>query len=174
MSVTPQATLYIAASLNGLITKGADDSSWVAAGDEEIFAKVGAETGCVLVGRKTFEQYQGSIYPVPNALNVVLSSNVVTSDNAQVVYVKNLTEAQQVIAARGFTRFMVAGGAAVIAACLQARLIDKIYLSLHPYIFGTGLSVIGDYAGDMALDFISIHHQHADFLVLEYNVRAYR
>ncbi|MEO8638178.1 MAG: hypothetical protein ABI430_04750 [Candidatus Taylorbacteria bacterium] len=31
------------------------------------------KAGCVVVGKKTFQQYFGDIYPVASALNIVLS-----------------------------------------------------------------------------------------------------
>ncbi len=54
-----KATLYIASTLNGLMTEGKTNTSWVSEHDEIMFAKTCNETGCILVGRQTFDQFQG-------------------------------------------------------------------------------------------------------------------
>lgn len=165
------ATLYIASSLNGKMTEGETNSSWVSPNDEVMFAKTCADIGCILVGRKTFDQYQGVVYPVKNAVNIVLTSSPRQSNDPNVIYVQNLDQALAQVKQRGFNRFMVVGGANVIGQCLQQNLVDRIYLSLHPYIFGTGLSMIGTFAGNLDLAFQGIKHQEKDFVLMEYSVK---
>lgn len=165
-----KATLYIASSLNGKMTEGATNSSWVSPADEKMFASVCKDIGCILVGRTTFNQYQGVVYPVKDTVNIVLTTNVRESTDNNVVYVQNLDQALTEIQHRGFDRFVLVGGANVIAQCLRADLIDRIYLSLHPYIFGDGLSIIGDFKGNIDLKFESIKYQHEEFILLDYSV----
>ena len=108
-----KSTLYIASSINGFMTRGESDSGWVSDKDEAIFAETCQKVGCLLVGRKTFDQYQGVVYPVPNAVHVVLSSQERTSDNPNVHFVKNLDEALAKFAELGFDRFVAVGRAVV-------------------------------------------------------------
>jgi dihydrofolate reductase len=169
-----KATLYIASSLNGLMTNGVTDSSWVSSHDEEMFAATCKQAGCILVGRQTFDQYQGVVYPVPDAVNVVLTSQDRHSDHENIIYQPQFEAALSKIESMGFNRFIVVGGAKVIAQCLNKKIVDTIYLSLHPYIFGRGLSIIGDYIGDIDLEFTGIRDQHAECLLLEYKVKNYK
>ncbi len=169
-----KATLYVASSLNGLMTNGPTNSSWVSGGDEVLFAETCKEVGCILVGRQTFDQYQGVVYPVPGAKNIVLTAQDRTSEREDVFFEKNLQKAFERIDALGFKRFVVVGGAKVIEQCLNQRLIDKFYISLHPYLFKEGLSIVGGYRGDIDLEFVGIKHQHHEFTLLEYNVKNYK
>jgi dihydrofolate reductase len=169
-----KATLYVASSLNGLMTEGKTNSSWVSEHDEIMFAKTCSEIGCILVGRQTFDQYQGVVYPVPDTVNVVLTSENRTSDNENVIYKNDFDTAVQKIKDLGFERFIVVGGAHVIAQCLEQQLVDRVLLSLHPYIFGDGLSIIGNYQSNIDLKFEGIKHQHNEFVLLDYSVSEYK
>lgn len=165
------ATLYIASSLNGKMTEGATNSSWVSPHDEKMFASVCKDIGCILVGRTTFDQYQGVVYPVKDTVNIVLTTNVPESMDNNVVYVQNFDQALAEIRQHGFDRFVVVGGANVVTQCLRADLVDRIYLSLHPYIFGDGLSIIGDFKGNIDLKFEGIKYQYEEFILLDYSVK---
>ncbi len=169
-----KATLYVASSLNGKMTEGATNSSWVSPHDEIMFAKTCKEIGCILVGRTTFDQYQGTVYPVKDTVNVVLTTTDRQSTDANVVYAQDIDAALAEIQRRGFNRFVVVGGAKVIGQCLTKNLVDRLYLSLHPYIFGHGLSFIGDFVGSLDLGFQSIKHQEQDFILLDYSVKGIR
>lgn len=48
------------------------------------------------------------------------------------------------LGARGVTSVLVEGGARVITALLQARLVDRLAICIAPKILGTGVEAIGD------------------------------
>ena len=129
--------------------------------------------GCILVGRTSFDQYKGVIYPLTNVMNIVLTSQDRQSDDESVRYVSTLDEALEIIQELGFDRFVIAGGASVIRQCLDRQLVDKMLVSLHPYMFGEGLSITGQYTGNITLKFEDVKRQHEDFILLEYSVRSY-
>ncbi len=164
-----KSTLYVASSINGLMTRGESDSQWVSDRDEKIFADFCRRAGCILVGRKTFDQFLNVVYPVPGAHNIVLSLKP-GPDNSLVHYAKNLNEALEKIHALGFDRFVTVGGSNVIGQVLNAGLIDEVLVSFHPYIFGKGLPTTGDFAGDLNLKFMEIVEQHQELLLLRYTV----
>ncbi len=51
--------LYMATSVNGLITKGKDDSDWVAETDWNEFDSLMRDCGFMVMGRKTYEIFGG-------------------------------------------------------------------------------------------------------------------
>ena len=169
-----KATLYIESSLNGKMTEGQTNSSWVSEHDEIMFARTCQEIGCVLVGRQTFDQYQGVVYPVPETQNVVLTSNQDRPDQKNVTFRNDLSSALQTIEDLGFDRFVVVGGAQVIKQCLDHKIVDQVLLSLHPYIFGNGLSIVGEYEGNVTLEFEAVKHEHKEFLLVQYKVIQYK
>lgn len=169
-----KTTLYVASSLKGMMTEGDKNSSWVSEQDEIMFAKTCKNVGCILVGRQTFDQYQGVVYPVPETKNVVLTSEDSKDIVEQVSFQKNFDAALEYIENSGFDRFVVVGGAKVISQCLERKIVDRILLSVHPYIFGNGISIIGDYQGRMDLKFVSVREANDSFVLLEYEVINYK
>ena len=165
-----KAILYVATSLNGMMTQGETNSDWVSEEDEKMFAEVCSGVGAILVGRQTFDQYQGIVYPVPETQNIVLTSQERVSDDPNVKYASNFDMALSLMEDSGIDRFIVVGGANIIGQCLQKGLVNTIYLSLHPFIFSNGLSMIGDFNGDMNLTFKGVKHQSTNFILLEYGV----
>ena len=116
-----KCTLYLAISINGLITRGATDSDWVSDEDEELFAEICAQAGCILVGRQTFDQYQGTVYPVPDTTHVVLTSQKDrVSDHPDVYFESDLAAAFKRFSELGFERFIAVGGASVASQCMKS------------------------------------------------------
>src|SRR5260221_4430301 len=94
---------YPAISLDGFIARPDGDSNWVTAEDERMFADEVQKAGCVVVGSKTFRQYQGVIYPLPNATTFVCTSRPVQSADPRVQYLGgNVPEILEQIRKAGF------------------------------------------------------------------------
>lgn len=66
-------TLYMAVSSDGFIAKEDGDSGWVSKTDSIIFREKCKEIGCIVLGKRTFEQFRGSLYPFKDITNFVLT-----------------------------------------------------------------------------------------------------
>ncbi len=138
MAKTMKVILHLAISADGFIAKTNGDSDWVAPADEILFTNRIQEAGCIVVGKKTFEQYQGAIYPVEGVFNIVLTRNQDATFRGATV----ATSAQEAIKRatnEGCSGVLIAGGGHTSAAFLEANLIDEIYFSVYPLIFGEGI-----------------------------------
>lgn len=166
-----KATLYIATSLNGMITKGKTNSDWVSEVDADNFDRICQEHGCILVGGNTFRQYQDEIYPIEDTANIVLSSQEYEHSYEQTYFENNFKSAIEKIETLGYDRFLIAGGADIAKQCLEAKLVDKVFLSLHPLIFSNGLNMAENFGYDAHLEFQQIVQTHPEFLLIEYNVK---
>lgn len=83
-----KVTLYMAISIDGHIAKKDGDSDWVSEVDSKIFEKKIKEAGCIVVGRKTFDQYYGDLYPIEGVTNIVLTTDATRQDkNENVIFV---------------------------------------------------------------------------------------
>jgi dihydrofolate reductase len=131
-------TLDLAISADGFIARLNGDSDWVDTGIENFFKNRAREAGCLVVGRTTFEQYQGDLYPVEGAINIVLTSNPDTKI-AGAFSASSPAEAVALAEDKGCAGILVAGGARTSAAFLEAGLIDEIFFSVHPLILGQGM-----------------------------------
>ena len=142
-------TLHLAVSHDGYIAKLDGDSSWVSSVDEDLFVKRAREAGCLVVGRRTFEQYRGSIYPISAILNIVLTTDAkYASLEPNVVTASSADEAVTMAQEKGIHRMLVAGGAQTARAFYERGIVNEIYLSVHPLVLGAGISVLEGLEGD--------------------------
>ncbi len=134
-----KTTLHMAVSADGYIAKADGDSNWVSSIDEELFFTRVRESGCVVIGKRTYEQYKGSIYPVSGAINIVLSSQKIDSGDANIVYAGSPVEALKIAKEHGSKGVLVSGGAKVSSSFLKEDMLDEIFFTVHPILLGAGI-----------------------------------
>jgi dihydrofolate reductase len=131
-------TLHMAVSIDGFIAKPDGNSDWVSLADEILFLKRCVDAGCLALGRKTFDQYKGKIYPVALADNIVISRDI-QKDEGAVFFVTSPRAALAKAESLGHDKLLLAGGGRISAAFLDENLIDEIFLSVHPLVLGKGI-----------------------------------
>ena len=129
-------TLYLATSVNGLITFGNDDSDWV--NDWEIFTAKIKEYGIIAMGRRTFE-CAGDLFPYQNALNIVTSTTLPPKNDDKAVF-GNFSPPEIINLAqeKGFGRLLLVGGSNTVKQFLDQNLVNNIIFTIHPLLFGQG------------------------------------
>lgn len=145
-----KCVLHLAVSSDGFIAKPDGDSDWVAPADELLFKARAKELGSLVVGNRTFKQYQDTIYPVEGALNIVLSSEIGDSA-ANVVFATSPQQAIDIAESAGCTGLLIAGGAKTSAAFLESDLIDEVFFSIHPIELGEGIKPFGKRSDEVKL-----------------------
>lgn len=135
-------TLHMAISMDGFIAKSDGDSDWVSKVDSDLFEKRCKETGCIVVGRKTFEQFHGSLYPMKSVLTLVLTSNNdAKSKEKNVVFVNSAKQAIELATEKGYKNILIAGGGHTNGAFLYDNLVNEIFLSVHPIVLNKGIKL---------------------------------
>src|SRR3989344_9137728 len=111
-------TLYNAVSIDGFIAKLDGDSDWVSESDAEIFESTCQAAGCIVMGKTTFEQFKGSLYPMKGIQNIVMSAS---SDHAftKGVEFANSPHVAFEIAERAKNRIVLIGGGKTNASFLE-------------------------------------------------------
>ena len=164
-----KVTLHLAISADGFIAKLDGDSSWVAPADEALFKERAREAGCLVVGKKTFDQYHGEIYPVADVLNIVMSRHP-QPEEAGILYVSSPQEAIAVAQERS-AGLLIAGGGLVSGSFLEAGLIDEVFLSVHPLFLYDGIRPFGTVKADAKLQFIDSRELGDGLIELHYGVQ---
>jgi dihydrofolate reductase len=143
---------YPAATLDGYIADTRGRSDWVSAQDNQAFASLARDSGAVIVGRRTFDQYQGQNL-VPGAHTYVLTHNpALGSDDPDVTYiVGGALEAMRRLHAAGHAQAVLAGGGDTSGSFAKANLIDEAWISFYPLILGAGTKLLGSHQGSMRL-----------------------
>lgn len=161
--------LHLATSADGFIARENGDSDWVSRVDEKLFESRSKEAGCLVVGKRTFDQYKGSIYPVSGALNIVLTSEPYTQPlDSSIVFASSPEEAVDLAEKNGNSQMVVAGGARTARSFLDAGLIDEIFLSVHPIILHKGIKPFEDVMHDGRYKFVEEKQLEEDIKELHY------
>ncbi len=147
-------TFIIAAlSTDGFIAQQRDQAStdWTSAEDRQFFQKMTKAARVVVMGRTTFETLGR---PLPGRLNVVYTSqdreDFLESQGLQdqnystdVLQVANSSPISVVekLKVQGFDQVAVCGGSSIYTQFMQAGLVDKLYLTVEPVLFGDGVKL---------------------------------
>jgi dihydrofolate reductase len=120
--------------------------------DTRISAEIGAGTGAVLIGRRTFDVGVGlwgdTPFPVPTFVLTSRAHEPMPMASATFTFVTDgVGEAvRQARAAAGDRNVLVMGGAGVAQACLRAGLVDEIQLQVVPVLLGSGVRLFDRHA----------------------------
>lgn len=160
--------LMMAVTADGKIARSSDHfPDWTSPEDKKMFQAVSKEHGVVIMGEKTFKTFPK---PLPDRLNVVFTLEKNPPDTAGVKWVSG--EPEKVLAElekEGYKSAILGGGTYMNSQFLEQKLIDEIWLTLEPKIFGDGLGVFGgDFEVDLKL--ISLEKINDDSVVVKYKV----
>ncbi len=158
----------MAMTADGKIARSSDHfPDWTSKEDKKMFAETTKKYGVVIMGESTFKTFPK---PLPDRLNVVftLEKNPPKIENVKWVSgepEKVLEELER----GGYESAILGGGANLNAQFLKKKLIDEIWLTIEPKIFGDGLGVFG---GDfnINLNMINIEKINEDSVVVKYKV----
>lgn len=129
---------------------------WSSPEDKKLFFSTTRKAGALIIGHNTFRTFPS---PLPGRLHVVLTRD--TSDKTDLPGVVEYTDKspQEIVAgleARGYSEAVMAGGAGANALFLQAALVDEIWLTIEPLIFGTGIDLFRAAEFDLRATLISV------------------
>jgi len=132
----------MAVSSDGFIAKKDGNSDWVSKTDSKIFEEKCREKGCVVLGRRTFEQFYGSLYPFNGVTNIILTRDInKISGDDNVKFVNSPQEALKAAKDLGHPEILLIGGGTANGLFIRENLIDEMFLSIHPIILGDGIKL---------------------------------
>lgn len=162
--------LYNAISIDGFIATPDGNSDWVAEADIPFFEKEIEKAGCIIIGRKTFEQYEGELYPVKNVTNIVLTSKPNRENKYENVLFtdKPLKEVLQLAEEKGFKNVLLVGGGTVNGSFLDENLIDEIIVDIHPIVLGKGIKLFEANPTILNYEKVSCKNLESDLTLIRY------
>jgi dihydrofolate reductase len=131
-----------------------DPPTWTSHEDKRMFAAVSRQAGVVVMGRATFEAMPK---PLEGRLNVVLTAHpaAFAPVPGRVEYTADPPAAVlDGLARRGYAEVIVGGGASVYRQFFAAGLVDELWLTVEPLLFGAGISLLGDESAEVRLRLI--------------------
>lgn len=150
-------------SLNGKTIKGNDPNiySWTSKEDSQMFFSLIEKNNLIVMGSKTYEIARKIIKHKKNKLRVVLTKTPKKYLGEEIKGILEFTKENPLklvkrLEDRGYKRMLVVGGRAINTLFLKSKLVNEIYLTIEPKIFGLGKNLINEEALDVKLKLISI------------------
>lgn len=151
---------------DGFIAKDKSHSPflWSSKEDKKHFIDMTKRAGVVVMGSETFKT-------LPHALkertNIVYSRSQTfeeaeTTSDEPAVLIEKLEK-------RGFKEVAICGGSTIYTMFLKARVVDTIYLTIEPILFGAGMSMLKEDL-HVHLELVNHHKTEGGTLILEYKV----
>mgnify|MGYP001619326673 CR=1 FL=1 len=163
--------IYCAVTLNGKIAKGQSDSiDWTTKEDKKLFAVETKKAGVVVMGHNTFRSIG---QPLKDRLNVVLTSKNKDSENLPGLLEYTSQKPEQILETlkgRGFKKVFVIGGSVINTLFLKENLVDEVWITLAPRIFGYGINLVSDEHLEKKLNLLSVEKLKEDLLLLKYKL----
>jgi dihydrofolate reductase len=148
-------------TLDGKITKWGDPHvmRWSSPEDQKYFRKIWNESPLIVMGSSTFDF--DPIKPSPNSLLVIMTKNPAKYKQYEVAgqlefsdeFPAALTERFH---SKGYDQMLVVGGPHIATSFFRAGLVDELWLTLEPKIFGKGGNFVVEDELDVNLKLISI------------------
>lgn len=133
-----------AVTLDGNIATADGNSDWPTEEDGNLFEEQVRRSGAVIVGRRTFEQYKGEVFPISGTTTLVWTHQPDTGQAYEgVEYMDGRPE--EVITTlekKGFRECVLAGGSITNDAFITAGLVDEIVITIYPLLFGGGMRLL--------------------------------
>jgi dihydrofolate reductase len=158
--------IIAAMTADGFIAKNSNHpATWTSKEDKKHFVEITKRAGVVVMGSSTFKTFPK---PLKDRLNIVYSRHEkfegveVTEDEPRALLAK--------LEARGFKEVAICGGTQIYTMFMKAGVVDKLYLTIEPIIFGQGLSLFGDeFSNELTL--LNETKTEKGTLMLEYKVK---
>jgi len=164
--------LYSAISIDGFIATNDGNSDWVSEADLPSFKAEIQKAGCIVIGRRTFQQFTGQIYPVKNVLNIVMTrSQEKQQDYDNVIFTSNTPrQVIDIAKSKGYKSVLLVGGGHLNGSFLKEGLIDEIIVDIHPLILGEGIKIFEGVEGFHNFKKISLQALDQSLLLVKYKL----
>jgi dihydrofolate reductase len=153
--------LVFVSSLDSKVTKWHDPfvRKWSSKADQNYFGKLWKESSLIVLGSNTFDADQ--INPLPDHLLIVMTRRPAEYKkfevSGQVEFSdKSPSELATHYEMEGFEQMVVVGGPHIATSFLKEHLIDELWLTIEPKIFGIGACFVTSEQLDIDLQLIDI------------------
>ncbi len=167
-----KVVLMMAITLDGKIAKSATHlADWTSRADKKIFVTETKKAGVIIMGLST---YQTIGRPLPERLNVVLDfypEKYEGIPNSLEYTKKQPAELLADLSGRGYETVILGGGATINGLFLKAGLVNEIWLTIEPKIFGEGLSLFAGADVNLNLKLLETKQLDENVIWVRYSVQ---
>ncbi len=134
----------MAISLNGMIAKSDDDTSWISKEEWDSYSSATRNAGCLVVGHRTYNilTKQPEFAEFKDVKLVVVAQDDFQTLTENHLVAHSPKEALNLLS--GFKQVIVAGGGMLNASFMAENLVDEIFIDVEPIILGQGIPLFRD------------------------------
>jgi len=162
-----KVSLIAALTADGFIGRSIDHlaTTWTSREDVRHFVRLSKELHCIVMGQNTYNTIGKGL---KDRRNLVYSPEPIDDPTIEVVaeapeeLVKRLTK-------EGEPNLLVCGGASIYNLFMQSGLVEEVYLTIEPRLFGQGLSLVKEPL-DCELELIDVQ-QDSNSVMLHYRIQ---
>ena len=158
-----KVTMVMVSSLNGKITRGDSPkiSLWTSKEDAKFFSSLRNKHNLIIMGRKTYDSVRNEVKLKPNKLRIVLTKNPGKYSKEAVKDSLEFTSEHPIkllrrLESKGYKNCLLVGGSELATLFLKSSLVDELYLTIEPNIFGIGKSIFTEDDFNIRLKLVSI------------------
>lgn len=169
--------LAIVTSLNGKSTKNSQASKiWASKEDQSHFSSLIKQNNLIVMGSNTYLQVKSQIKNSPGKLRIIMTKHpqkyeietipnqLEFSADTPKILIKKLEK-------RGYKNLLLVSGASLNTSFFKQKLINELWLTLEPKIFGTGHNLIDETNLNINLKLLSSRQLNSQgTLLLKYEI----
>lgn len=168
--------VYIAASLDGYIAQPNDDLSFLSIvekeGEDYGYAEFMSGIDTVIVGRRTYDwvKQHAPDFTHKDKTAYIITRTPRESEGSTHFYTGDLKELIAKLKSEEGANIFIDGGAQVVNAMLQEKLIDEIIISYIPILVGDGIRLFNDGRPEQKLELVSTKQFEKGLVQVHYRV----
>ena len=161
--------IIAAISADGFIARSTNElANWTSAEDKKLFVKLTKEAGVMVMGATTLATIGRAL---PGRRTIVYTTH---PEDLTVEGVEPTAEDPALLverlAAEGASAVAICGGRSIYSLFMQAGLVNELYLTVEPTVFGVGIGLFKD-SLDARLSLIDTTKLSDDVILLHYSVK---
>jgi dihydrofolate reductase len=168
-------TALVAISVDGKIAryKNHSSSEWTSGEDKVFMRKILVDCDVILIGNTT---YKTAIKPLSKRNCIVFTRSVdePKCEHSNLTYINpESTDLKLFIKEKEYRKVCVLGGSSVYEYCFLNNMIDELFVTVEPIIFGEGIEFLSKGIYDTKLSLISMKKiNDKGTILLHYGVRV--
>ncbi len=160
--------IIAAITADGFIGRDSQHTAdWTSKEDKQLFVRLTKEAGTMIMGSNTFKTIGRAL---PGRRTIVYTSR---PDNITADHIETTAEPPAALINRlhreGVSSVAICGGASIYHQFLNAGIVNELYLSIEPLLFGQGLTLLGTNL-HANLNLLEVRKLNSDTVLLHYKV----
>ena len=139
-------SIIVATSKDGFIARDKDkdpSTAWTSHDDKKRFVALSKKIGTLILGLNTFNTFprdeHGNVKPLKGRRHVVYADKAIAPHPDVEIATEKPDVLLKKLAERGVAEVAICGGASIYQMFLDAHLVDRMYVTVEPVEFGSGV-----------------------------------